>query len=369
MFSKCGGRHLFFLVLLTVVAVHRGQASTITIVPSEAFTQIQASINNSHTGDTISFQAGTYNLAGLHLLPGRIYLGATNGQTILHGTGGSPLMIFYGSGLTLQYFVFDGGGLYLGGPVANVNLEYNTFQNISFGPTATSEWGNWTATDGIHIDTSLANSDISYNTFQNLSTQILEQYFDWTLGVTGIFGYHVSSTTITHNTFNTVNEGIHFFATANTQILHNTITNFHRIGMEFQDNSSNLEVGYNSFSVPVTPYWDTFGISAAITGGNAYVHDNLVDDQVEKACGDECWIGYGIEAWGVGTVISGNTIQGHWGNGVAIGPSSNLHVTNNKICGLEMSQPGNSFVANQDNTNWPGEVVTPNTTSAALTCQ
>jgi hypothetical protein len=90
---------------------------------------------------------------------------------------------------------------------------------------------------------------------------------------------------------------------------------------------------------------------------------------VQKTCGSGCWIGYGVEAWGAGTVVTRNTIQGHWGNGVAIGPSSNLQVTNNKICGLEMSQSGNGFVVNQDNTRWTGEVMAPNVTSSALVCQ
>ena len=156
---------------------------------------------------------------------------------------------------------------------------------------------------------------------------------------------------------------------SNTQVLYNTVTNFHRIAMEFQNNSSNLEIGNNTYSQPIAPYWLTFAISAAITGGNAYIHNNLIDDQIQQACGSGCWVGYGVEAWGVGTVVTGNTIQGHWGNGVAIGPSSGVKVTNNKICGPEMAEPGNGFVDNQQNTVWPGEVTSPNTTSTALTCK
>ena len=363
------GLRYFLFLFFAVVFATRGQASTITVVPSEALNQIQASINNSHAGDTISFQAGTFNISNVRLLPGRTYLGATSGQTILHGSGGSALMVFYGSGLTLQHITFDGGGLYLGGAVSNVHLEYNTFQNISFGPNASQEWGNWPATDAIHVDSSITSSDISYNTFHNLDTQIMQQYVDWNLGVTGIFGYNLNSTTITYNTFDTVNEGIHFFSSTNSQVEHNTLIRFHRIGMEFQNTTSNLDLGYNSFSQPVVPFFATFGISAAITGGNATIHDNFIDDQVDKTCGSGCWIGYGVEAWGAGTVVTRNTIQGHWGNGVAIGPSSNLQVTNNKICGLEMSQSGNGFVVNQDNTRWTGEVMAPNVTSSALVCQ
>jgi Right handed beta helix region len=362
------GTRYFLFFLLAVPFVPYGKASTITVVPSEAQPQIQASINNSHVGDTISFQAGTYVLGLLRLQPGRSYIGAANGQTIIHGYGGYALMVFYGSGLTVQHITFDGGGLYLGGAISNVNVEYNTFQNIAFGRNGTTEFGNWTSTIGVFMDTSAVNTDISHNSFRNLATQVLSEYADNGLGVTAIFGFNVNNTTITYNTFDTVNEGIHIFSLQNTVIDHNTITHFHRIGMEFQNNSRNLEVAYNTISQPITPFWLTYGISAAITGGNANVHDNLIDDQVEKTCGSGCWIGYGIEAWGNGTVITNNTIQGHWGNGVAIGPSTNLQVIKNKICGPEMGEPGGGFVDNQDNTRWPGEVMANNATSTALTC-
>ncbi len=138
--------------------------------------------------------------------------------------------------------------------------------------------------------------------------------------------------------------------------------------MEFQNSFSGLEIGNNTYTAPLVPFWLTFGISAAISGGNANIHDNLIDDQVQQACGTGCWIGYGVEAWGPGTLVTNNTIQGHWGNGVAIGPSSNLHVLTNKICGPEMGKPGNGFVVNQQNTKWAGELISGNTTSTAMTC-
>jgi Right handed beta helix region len=358
-----------FLLVLAIFFTTSGRASTITVVPSEAQTQIQAAINNSHAGDTISFQAGTYNLMLLRLAAGRTYIGATNGQTIIHGSGGNSLFVFYGTGLTVQHFIFDGGGLYLGGAISNVNVEYNTFQNIAFGPNGSKEFGNWTTTIGVFMDTSASNTDISYNTFRNLSGQILNQYTDENLGVTAIFGYNVSNTTINYNTFDTLNEGIHIFNAQNLKVLHNTMTHFHRIGMEFQLKVSGLEIGYNTYSAPVAPFWATFGISAAITNGNAYIHDNLIDDQVQQACGSGCWIGYGVEAWGPGTLVTNNTIQGHWGNGVAIGPSSNLNVVNNKLCGPEMSKNGNSYVVNQQNTKWIGEVIASNSTTPAMVCK
>jgi hypothetical protein len=368
--NKPGTRYSLFLVIAILFSPY-AKASTITVVPSEAQNQIQAAINNSHTGDTISFQSGTYNLSKLRLQPGRTYLGATSGKTVIHGSGGYALMIFYGSGLTVRDITFDGGGLYLGGAVSDVKVQYNTFQNIKFGPNAKTEFVDWTSTIGVFIDTSAANSDISHNVFRNISTQILSQFVDHNLGVTGIFGYGLTNTTITYNTFDTLNEGIHLFSGPggeNVVINHNTITNFHRMGMEIQTNTRNLELAYNQISKPVYPWWLTFGISIAITGVDAAVHDNLLDDQVQKACGSACWIGYGIEAWGNDTIVKDNTIQGHWGNGVAIGPSKNLRVIDNKICGPEMSEPGDAYVTNQQNTQWSGEVIEGNADSKATTC-
>src|SRR5271156_605654 len=186
MFVKKFGAAFALSSAFAIAVTQHAQASTITVVPSEVQSQIQASINNSHAGDTISFQAGTYNLSNLRLQPGRSYIGATNGQTIVHGGGGYSLMVFYGSGLTVQHIIFDGGGLYLGGAVSGAMVEYNTFRNISFGPNSSTEFGNWPSTVGVFIDYSVANSDISYNTFQNLNPQIVNVDSDQGLGVSGI---------------------------------------------------------------------------------------------------------------------------------------------------------------------------------------
>jgi hypothetical protein len=360
----------FFLSLLLFVSfacTTRVHASTITVVPGEAQSQIQAAINNSHAGDTIAFQAGTFNICGLRLVAGRSYLGATSGQTVLHGPYTCSVMIFYGSGLTVQHITFDGGGLYLGGGVTNVNVEYNTFQNISYGPTPTKEWGNWTTTIGIFVDTSATNSDFSYNSFHNLATQILHQNISNGLGVTAIMGYNLNNVTMNYNTFDTINEGIHFFGVKNSQANYNVFINFHRVAMEFQDGTQNLEIGFNTYSQPLAPFWDTFGISVAITGGNAIVHDNQINADNPIDCTGLCRAAYGIEAWGIGTTVTNNVIQGHWLNGVAIGPSQNLTVANNKVCGPEMQNTG--YVINQRGVQWSGESITSNVLSTQLTCQ
>jgi Right handed beta helix region len=366
MFAKKIGAAFALSSALAIAVTQRAQASTITVVPSEVQSQIQASINNSHTGDTIAFQAGTYNLSQLRLQPGRSYIGATNGQTIVHGSGGYALMVFYGSGLTVQHIIFDGGGLYLGGVVSGAMVEYNTFRNIPFGPSGNTEFGNWTSTVGVFIDYSVSNSDISHNTFQNLSSQVLYQYTDESLGVSGIFGYGFSNTTINNNAFDTVNEGIKIFFDhadgKNVLINNNTFTNVHRMAIELQGGSTNgLEVAYNNVSKPLTPWRESFGISAAMVGVNATVHDNIVDDQL-PCLGSGCWVGIALEAWGTSTQVFNNTLRGYWGWGVAVGTSTNVKVQNNVICG-----PNMRFVIDEPHPV-SGEVFSNNMTSTALYC-
>jgi hypothetical protein len=372
MFVSKSGATFALLFALSLALTQRMHASTVTVVPSEVQSQIQASINNSHVGDTISFQAGTYNLSHLNLQQGRSYIGSTNGQTIIHGSGGYALMNFYGNGLTVQHLIFDGGGLYLGGAISGAKIEYNTFRNISFGPNGSKEWTNWTSTVGVFIDTSLSNSDISDNTFQNLNSQILYTSSDQNLGVSGIFGYGFSNTTINNNTFNTINEGIKiFFDHANGENVHinsNTFTNFHRMAIEMQHwSSAGLEVAYNNISKPLSPWKLTYGISAALGGTNTAIHNNMVDDQVESVCGSGCWVGIGIEAWGNGTQVMNNTVRGYWITGVAVGASSNLLVEDNALCGPDMEK-NNFYISNENGYSHSGEVFKNNTTSTSLTC-
>ncbi len=76
----------------TTVTVTSG--FVIQVDPSMSESEIQSKISGSQPGDTISFAAGTYNLAspGLSLLAGRSYLGSTSGVTMLSGAGGYSLM-------------------------------------------------------------------------------------------------------------------------------------------------------------------------------------------------------------------------------------------------------------------------------------
>jgi hypothetical protein len=344
----------------------------VQVDPSMSMSQIQSAINSSQPGDTIAFAAGTYNLTypALRLQAGRTYLGSTAGATILSGTGGYDLMTFYGDGLTVQNFTFNGGGLYLGGPVTGVNVENNLFENIG------APYTNWTTEIAVFIDTSAANSDISHNAFKNLGGPLLTEFVDESFS-SGIFGYGLSNVTIENNSFDTFNEGIHIFYNnldgKNVHINSNTFVHGHRIAIEQQNsNAGGLEVASNTVSEPLNAWALTFGLSIAATsqsGTGISVHDNLVngDTPVGAGCtGSGCYYPYGIEAWGTGTQIYNNTIEGLWNHGVAIGDASGLSVTGNTICGPNMAA-NNTFVDFEYGSE-PNTTISGNTTSSSMTC-
>ncbi len=345
---------------------------TVQIYPNMAPSQIQAQINQSSPGDVLYFNSGTYRLGQLKLLPGRTYFGSLDGQAVLSGTGGYALMNFSGSGLVLQHFTFDGGGVAFAGPVSGVNVEYNTFRNIDAHPN----FNNQNTTEAIFMDNGASNSDFSYNTFTNIGGSVLNQFQDqWVAG--GMLGFGLSNVTIEHNTFDHFDEGIHIFYRfldgKNVKIDYNTFTNGHRIAIEQQNgeggHAQGLEVAYNNVSNPLNPWALTYALSIVPDGStSSLVHDNFLNGNmpVAPACqGSGCHYGYGIESSGLGTQVYNNVVVGNWINGVAVGHSSNEKVLNNMLCGPVMAQKG--YVAYEDGANY-GATIQGNTTSSSMTC-
>jgi hypothetical protein len=376
-------------VILVAVLVSHAHAATINVKTwgatgngtTDDTSAVNAAIARSAPGDTIFFPAGKYYVLwqastqhAIGLTPDRIYAGPADGpQAILHGTGGYPLATFYGSNLTVKHLTFDGGGLYLGGPVSNVTVEYNTFQNIDWGSDLKHPFDNWTATNAVFIDTSAAYSNFSHNAFKHLSALVLDQYLDQYQGTTGIMGYGLSNTMITYNTFDTFNEGIHIFYDKldgkNVHISHNTFTGGHRIAIEQQkERAGGLEIAYNSIWNPLNGWALTYGISVAAdsqTGTGILVHDNAViaNTPVGAGCrGPGCYLPYGIEAFGTGTQVYANVIAGIWTHGVSIALARNLVVRDNLICGPEMAK-AKSFI-DYEKEPQPGTQMINNTLAA-----
>lgn len=348
---------------------------------------IQSTIKRCVFGDTVRFASGTYNLtynpsnpqgAAFNLNAGVTYLGPTSGSpAILSGTGGYFLMAAYVGtmGVTIRNLTFSGGGIYFGGAVSNVKVENNTFGNID------STYGNWTTRAAIFIETSAADSDFSYNTFSNIGQTANGQYQD-SNGAGGIDSYGLHNTTIEHNTFDRVDEGISInFDNSDgfgVKIEYNTFTQWHRIAIEtLACNASGLEIAYNNVSNALNPWALTFGLSMTC-GSGALVHDNIVNANVRPSCSASyCYVPYGIEIAGNNTHAYNNVVEGYWEWGFAIGNATNMSITSNYICGPAMAANshnqtpvlGNAkgFVSYETDPQ-RGTVVSGNTISANLTC-
>jgi hypothetical protein len=356
----------------------------IQIDPSMSESVIQNSINGGHAGDTVSFAAGTYNLpsngsnpngAALNLVAGLTYTGPSGSPAHLVGTGSYPLMYFAGTTVTIEYFTFDNGSIFLEDRVTSATIDYNTFENIDCGTNAAQ-------TVAIFVAGGLNNSDISYNTFQNIGQTCNAEYQD-VQGAGGIQMYGFHNLTITHNNFATIYEGIAIvisnsveFDGAGGHINYNTFTGVHRIAIEMLGTSTNpsgLEVAYTNYSNALLPWAYTFGLSLT-AGQNMIVHDNVMNGNNNQPG----YVPYAVEIGGVNSSAYNNVLEGYWGWGFAIGTNSSINISNNHICGPSMAAAAPASGSNPVAGNAGGFIsweanaatgtFTGNTTSSALTC-
>jgi hypothetical protein len=377
------------MVLVSVVTPMKAQtvtSSVIQIDPSMSESAIQSKINEGHTGDTVAFAAGIYNLpsngsnsngAALKLAAGLTYTGPPSGLPAhLIGTGGYPLMYFSGKTITIEYLMLDNGSLFLENGVTSATVDNNTFENIDCGVNASQ-------TSGVFVAGGLNDSDISYNKFQNIGHNCNSQYQD-SEGAGGITLYGFHNLTITHNIFNTVYEGIDVpisggggYDGAGGHINYNTFTGIHRIAVELLGTSTNpsgLEVAYNNYSDALNPWAYTFGLSLT-AGRDMIVHDNVLNGNNNKPG----YVPYAVEIAGINSSAYNNTLKGYWGWGFAIGASAvdGISIENNNICGPAMSAApasGSNPVSGNANgfISWESNAgtgtFTGNTTSPTLTC-
>ena len=305
---------------------------------------INRAVAKSAFGDTIFFPAGAYKISfppGIVLEPGRTYRGDTEGESKLTGTGGYSVATSkfnQAVDITLEYLVFDGGGLRLDGnvvPASHVSVTNCTFQNI------VTNGENWTTHMGIFIGAGAEHSHFDHNRFYNIFTGGKYGFED--SDATGIFGYGLSRSTVADNTFDFVNEGVHIFFdnTDGTDVLvaRNRFTRVHRITMEFQhDHTDGLVVEDNIVSAPLNPYWLTYGMSVAAstkTGNGIIVQNNTVvaNTPLDLSINPKNYYPYGIEVWGANTAVRNNRVMGLWGIGIGIGSAHNMLVEKNLICG------------------------------------
>ena len=323
---------------------------------------IQNAINSTSSG-TLTFPAGTYKLSSvLTLLSGVTYQG--QGAAILQGNGSFWLMqtAWNGANEQITGLTFNNGGLLLEGTVTGLTLTNNTFENLTANNTA----GDWTLGNAVFSGSGLLqNSTISRNTFQNILIGGVSRPDGTTNSIdltnNAMTFYGIDNTSIDHNTFDSVGEGMYIcfsqnFESSNVYIGYNTMTHMHRMGMEMQGamgcggsqpntpgpDTKNTIIEYNSMTNWLDPYWNSFGVSYAnpapygangITIRNNYIVGGLTYYWATEAASGN--YGYGIEAAGLGLTVSGNTLAGYYGNSIVIaGGSTNAQITNNYACML-----------------------------------
>src|SRR6185312_6288743 len=357
---------------------------------------IQNAVNATKSG-TLLFPTGTYKLSkSITLLNNVTYQG--QGAAKLQGNGNFWLMRtpYNATNETISGLTFDNGGLLLEGTVSNLAVKGNTFQNFSVDHIG-GDWGQ--STSIFSASGGVRSSTFSGNTFRNLilpSNTLDGEYH----GNNAMQFYGVDSTSIDHNNFDHVNEGIKIcfnntYTSRDVYIGYNNFTGVHRMGMEIQGaqgcgaskpaingpDTFNMVIEYNSFTNPYHAYWWTYPISLAnpapYGGSGAIIRYNYIVSAIPKYGMKGGPNGYGIESGSANMQIYGNTIVGPWGTGITFDGAPNSSIHDNWLCGLakgatvgiryETKQSTNVSVANNTiyANNCPANIPNPVTSSAA----
>jgi hypothetical protein len=308
---------------------------------------------NATTSGTLTFPAGTYKISRALILRSNVtYQG--QGRAVITGTNGGSIMTlpWDGSNITIGGLTFDGGGMGTqGGIDVSIKISGNVFRNL------TTRSHNWTLRNAICSLGSFQYSSIDHNTFQNIlpngstrpdgtSNTIDEMNV-------GVYLYGIDNTTIDHNTFDHVSEGIKLcfsqpYPARNAYIGYNVMTNIHRMGIEMQgpvgcanspafsgDNTRGMTIEYNNMTAWDDFYWNSTGISEADflpNGANGVIiRNNLINGGVASYKGP---YGYGIESGALGLQIYENVIVGSYRQSIGVWSGSTGAVHDNYTCAL-----------------------------------
>jgi hypothetical protein len=332
---------------------------------SDDASAIQGCINQAAPGQTIYFPNGTYNLSKPLFIKGGVrYIGEST-NAVLHASNMGTWIFWFpwngANNITIESLTFDQGGIDTNGNgevPKNVRITGNVFRNN------TRENNNWTQRNFIFMDNGMSYSQIDHNTFSMLlpngTTRVNGNVeSDGDLPRSAIFSFGLDNTSIDHNTFDHVYQGIKVcqmlpYEAQNAYIGWNTMTHIHRMGMEIQGpegcghkpapgvylNSRNFVIENNSLLSWDDYYWNSFGISFANPNADVIVRNNLVTaPEYYKAPGVPAWYpGMGIEVGGKPAKVYGNTLKGPWGQAIAVFSGSvGSEVFDNFACSVNVN--------------------------------
>jgi len=379
-------------------AVNVSTAPTGTVVnvnPGMSQSTLQSTISGAPSGATVIFAAGTYSISSTLHIPCSSNLTLT-GPTASPATAilaatftGSDIFYLTGcSGITIEYLHFENtGGIYVWVPASGssgITITHNQFSGL---PGNDEESGAATFFDSGEPATggTLSNTSITWNNFGSATDcegVMVEQTDQDGYCAGALFNASLNNITVSNNTFLHLEEGFHVLCVNGTDCdgppSGNTWSNFtaenndfsgiHRIGMEMQPQpSSNILIEYNDMHDLTNPYTLSMGISSACcnTGATApgtIDSNNVLIANTPAPNTPPQYIAYAIEFWGKSALAQNNLIQGYWANGIAFGYAPNAIITNNNICGPNMSGGGGAYIKNEEGQATP--TITPNTTGA-----
>jgi Chitobiase/beta-hexosaminidase C-terminal domain/Bacterial Ig-like domain (group 2) len=370
--------------------------TVVNVNASMSQSTLQSTISGAPSGATVLFAAGTYNLSSSLQIPCSSNLtltgpAATPATAILAATfTGSDILFLTGcSGITIEYLHFENtGGIYVWVPASGssgITITHNQFSGL---PGKDEETGAATFFDSGEPATggTLSETSITWNNFGSATDceGVMAEQTDQDGYCAGaLFNASLNNITVSNNTFLHLEEGFHVLCVNGTDCdgppAGNTWSNFtaenndfsgiHRIGMEMQPQpSSNILIEYNDMHDLTNPYTLSMGISSACcnTGATApgtIDSNNVLIANTPAPNTPPQYIAYAMEFWGNSALAQNNLIQGYWANGIAFGYAPNAIITNNNICGPNMSGGGGAYIKNEEGQATP--TITPNTTSAA----
>lgn len=327
---------------------------------------IQLCINQAAPGQTIYFPNGTYNLSKTLNVKGGVRYAGESTNAVLHAAKMANWIFMFpwtgANNITIESLTFDQGGINTNGNgevPKNVRITSCVFRNN------TEASGNWTQHNFIFMDNGLSYSQVDHNTFYMLlpngTTRVNgDVESDGDIPRSAIFSYGLDNTSIDHNTFDHIYQGIKVcqllpYKAENNYIGWNVMTHLHRMGMEIQGpegcghkpapgvylNSKNFVIEFNSLLSWDDYYWNSFGISFANPNSEyTIVRNNRIaaPEYYERPGVPARWPGMGIEVGGKPAIVYGNNLSGPWGQAIAVfSGSTGSDVRDNFACNVNVN--------------------------------
>jgi hypothetical protein len=378
-------------VLFLLAICPLASATTRRVNAAQSTSMIQRVISGASPGDTVSFDAGRYNItSGLTLKCGVTYTAttpATPSNVILSaGFEEESTDIFtLNSGCTrgattISYLAAVNAGLLLvNSPASNLTVTHNQVGNLKCCRSqlfSAALYFNDPAGGSANM---LSNATVTWNQFGDAKSCTTPQnamtYTDSSEGYDGSCTGVTVQTSIngmifTNNNIFHVGEGVHLLCygnrcdppdgpqTINLLAEFNDFSNVHRIGWEEQpEKISGVVLAYNSLHDWLNPYFGSFGLSMACCANAASyspylkVLSNIIAFNTVPTPQYGVY-GYGIEAWGTHATYANNLVQTSnytWAsNGAAAGPGiawgygtdSASTFNHNTVCGPVWQRQG-----------------------------